>query len=66
MNKLIVAYHENGNKCEEGFYKNGRREGLWESWYENGEKELISYFKNGKPTIGIFGYIVNMNKEENV
>ncbi len=48
--KQKITYHDNGNKCEEGFYKDGRREGLWESWYENGEKELISYFKNGKPT----------------
>ncbi len=27
-----ITYHDNGNKCEEGFYKDGRREGLWESW----------------------------------
>ena len=43
------TYHDNGNKCEEGFYKDGRREGEFINYYENGEKELVSYFKKGKP-----------------
>lgn len=48
--KLIkqATYHDNGNKCEEGFYKDGKREGECISFYENGEKELASYFKTGK------------------
>ena len=45
-----VTYHNNGQKCEEGFYKNGKKEGECISYYENGDKELISYFKRGKPT----------------
>ena len=44
-----ITYHDNGNKCEEGFYKDGRREGEFINYYENGEKELVSYFKKGKP-----------------
>tara|TARA_B100000424_G_C22551282_1_gene313086 strand:- start:45 stop:257 length:213 start_codon:yes stop_codon:yes gene_type:complete len=43
------TYHDNGNKCEEGFYKDGRREGEFINYYENDEKELVSYFKKGKP-----------------
>jgi len=43
------TYHDNGNICEEGFYKDGRREGECISYYENGEKELVGYFKKGKP-----------------
>ena len=39
-----ITYHDNGNICEEGFYKDGRREGECISYYENGEKELVSYF----------------------
>ena len=55
MTKHQVTYHDNGNKCEEGFYKDGRREGECISYYENGEKELVGYFKKGKPT-GIWMY----------
>ena len=44
-----TIYHDNGNKWEEGHYKNGKREGECISFYENGEKELVSYFKKGKP-----------------
>ena len=44
-----VSYHKNGEKCEEGFYKDGKREGECISYYENGKKELVGYFKNGKP-----------------
>ena len=47
MNKQ-TTYHNNGNKCEKGFCKDGRREGLWESWYENGEKKREVTFKDGK------------------
>ena len=36
-----ITYHDNGNKCEEGFYEDGRREGECLSYYENGEKELV-------------------------
>ena len=45
-----ISYHDNGNKYEEGFYKDGRREGECITYYENGEKELVGYFKKGKPT----------------
>ena len=37
-----ITYHVNGNKCEEGFYKDGRREGECISYYENCEKELAA------------------------
>ena len=49
LNKQIT-YHDNGNICEESFYKNGRRDGECTTYYENGEKELVGYFKKGKPT----------------
>ena len=45
-----ITYHDNGNKDEEGFYKDGKREGECISYYENGDKELVGYFKKGKPT----------------
>ena len=38
MNKQIT-YHDNGNICEESFYKDGKRNGECTTYYENGEKE---------------------------
>jgi len=32
------AYYENGQKKQEGDYKDGKGYGLWTSWYENGQK----------------------------
>ena len=42
--KYHTTYHDNGNKDEEGFYKDGKREGKCISYYENGDKQLVSYF----------------------
>ena len=52
---LFIGLGWGQDKCEEGFYKDGRREGECISYYENGEKELVGYFKKGKPT-GIWMY----------
>ena len=54
-----ITYHDNGNICEEGFYKDGRREGECTTYYENGDKQLVSYFKKGKPT----GIWMNWDKD---
>ena len=44
-----ITYYDNGNKSEESFYKDGKKEGKCICYYENGEKELVGYFKKGKP-----------------
>jgi len=44
-----IKYYDNGKISEEGFYKDGKREGECITYYENGEKELVGYFKKGKP-----------------
>jgi len=31
-----------------GKMKNGKKDGLWTSWYENGQKESEETFKDGK------------------
>ena len=33
----IFCWYENGQKKEEGNYKNGKKEGLWTKWNENGK-----------------------------
>ena len=34
-----VEYYDNGQKKSEAHYKNGRQEGVSNTWYENGQKE---------------------------
>ena len=46
---MRTTYHDNGKKCEQGLYKDGKRHGECISWYPNGEKELHAYFRNGRP-----------------
>ena len=47
MNKQ-VTYHNNGQKCEEGYYKDGKKNGLHTEWYENGQKKSEGTWKDGK------------------
>jgi antitoxin component YwqK of YwqJK toxin-antitoxin module len=42
-----VLYHKNGVIEMRGMMKNGRREGLWKSWYENGLPWSETTFKDG-------------------
>ena len=43
-----IEYHPNGNKKEEGTYKDGEKEGLWTVRHENGQKEDEKTYKDGK------------------
>tara|TARA_Y100000590_G_C15448066_1_gene911573 strand:- start:183 stop:788 length:606 start_codon:yes stop_codon:yes gene_type:complete len=43
-----VSYYANGQKKEEGKYKNGKKEGLHVEWKENGCKNSSYEYKNGK------------------
>jgi antitoxin component YwqK of YwqJK toxin-antitoxin module len=47
--KKHIIYHNNGAKRAECYYLDGKREGECTSWYANREKELLGYFKKGKP-----------------
>ena len=42
-----LIWYENGQKYEEGEFKNGKREGRWMRWYENGQKKERE-LRNGK------------------
>ena len=46
--KHQITYHNNGQKWEEGYYKDGKKEGEWASWYENGQKKSEGTWKDGK------------------
>jgi hypothetical protein len=43
-----VSTYANGQREFEGFFKNGRRDGLCLGWYENGRKQYEGIFRNGK------------------
>ena len=48
----IYSWHDNGQKAEEGSFKDGKRDGDWTWWYENGYKKYEVNYKanlnNGK------------------
>ena len=39
---------KNGQKKDETTYKDGKKHGLYTSWYDNGQKEKEATFKDGK------------------
>jgi len=41
------GYHKNGQKKEEGTYKDGKLDGLVTNWYENGKKNRERTYKDG-------------------
>jgi len=43
-----ILYWSNGQKKEEGNYKNGKRDGEWTYWYENEQKQWEGTFKDGE------------------
>ena len=48
-----------------GKMKNGKKDGLWTSWYENGQKESEETFKDGKRDgLGTWWYENGQKKEE--
>ena len=44
-------YYQNGQKREEGIWKNGKEHGLWITWYENGQKASEKNYKDGRNII---------------
>ena len=41
-------YYKNGQKYEEGTYKDGKQDGLYTEWYDNGQKRLEYTYKDGE------------------
>ena len=42
-----ISVYENGQKQDEGTYKDGKMDGLYTWWYENGQKKLEGNYRNG-------------------
>lgn len=45
-----LDFHKEGSKRMEGYFKDGKRDGEWLSWYANGTIWSKGYFKEGKRT----------------
>jgi len=46
--ELETEYYGNGQKREEGSYKDGKKDGLWTGWYENGQQQFEGKYKDGE------------------
>ena len=44
----VFNLYTNGQKEEEGNYKDGKEDGLWTEWHKNGQKQSESNWKEGK------------------
>ena len=44
----VEDFYDNGQKVEEGNYKDGKLDGLYTSWYENGQKREESNWRDDK------------------
>ncbi len=44
---LNIDYYNNGKERMKGVIKEGKREGLWQAWYENGNLWSEAEYKNG-------------------
>ena len=45
---LHTEWYENGQKKEEGTWKDGKIDGLGTEWYENGQKRYEGTWKDGE------------------
>ena len=43
-----TLWYKDGQKWQEGNYKNGNEDGLWTIWYENGRKKMEATLKDGE------------------
>ena len=44
---LQVFWHENGQKKEEGIFKDGLKEGKWTHWDESGQMQKEELYEDG-------------------
>jgi antitoxin component YwqK of YwqJK toxin-antitoxin module len=43
-----INWYKNGQKREEGTFKDGEKDGLSTAWYDNGQKSGEATFKDGE------------------
>lgn len=52
IGQLVKAtyFYENGKMQQEGFFKDGKLDGVWTSFDVNGNKQSVGEYKNGQKT----------------
>lgn len=64
--KKLPNYKE-GQTIEEGFYKDGRKEGVWTKFYASGQKEHeLTFINNKLDGLAVFYYRSGKRKEEGI
>jgi len=43
----LVSWHSNGQKSDEGTFKDDKEDEKWTQWYENGQKWFEGIYKDG-------------------
>ena len=43
-----TLWYKDGQKWQEGTYKDGKEDGLWTIWYESGQKKMEAILKDGE------------------
>ena len=46
--KVTYEWYKNGQRRYEGYWKNGKQDGLECDWYENGQIWFETHWKNGE------------------
>jgi hypothetical protein len=60
FNGLYTSFHSNGNKEEEGIYKNGSKEGVWQKWDTLQRKVDSTVYLQDQPILSTkFSYYKN-------
>ena len=60
FNGLYISFHPNGNKEEEGIYKNGIKEGVWQKWDTLQRKVDSTVYLQDQPILSTkFSYYKN-------
>lgn len=62
--EIPLPAYTDSQKIEEGYYKNGKKEGKWISYFNNGKTKQILNYKNGNPDGLTFFYFKNGNIRE--
>jgi len=44
----VFSLYNNGQKKDEGTFKNGKKDGKFPKWFENGQMEEITYYEEGE------------------
>lgn len=62
----VTYYTKNGNKADEGAYKNNKKHGTQTTYFENGNKKMVTPYENGKVKGTVYEYNIEGNlKYEN-